>query len=86
MDLTVDRHAFSVTARTEATPDRDFWLAPPVGARVHAIEAQHQIIYGPASTAARLQRVLEIVSLEDLKRDKRAAGRHQDLADLEHLP
>jgi predicted nucleotidyltransferase len=29
---------------------------------------------------------VRIISLEDLKRNKRAAGRHQDLADLEHLP
>jgi hypothetical protein len=60
MDLTVDRRAFSVAARTDATPDRDYWLAQPLGARLQAIEAQRQIIYGPASTATRLQRVLEI--------------------------
>ena len=29
---------------------------------------------------------VRIIGLEDLKRNKRAAGRHQDLADLEHLP
>ncbi len=27
-----------------------------------------------------------LISLDDLKRNKRASGRHQDLADLEHLP
>ena len=27
-----------------------------------------------------------IIGLDDLKANKRAAGRHQDLADLEHLP
>lgn len=27
-----------------------------------------------------------IIGLEDLKANKRAAGRHQDLSDLEHLP
>jgi len=27
-----------------------------------------------------------IISLDDLKRNKRAAGRHKDLADLENLP
>lgn len=30
--------------------------------------------------------VVPFISLEDLKRNKRAAGRHQDLSDLEHLP
>jgi predicted nucleotidyltransferase len=29
---------------------------------------------------------VQMIGLEDLKRNKRAAGRHQDLADLEHLP
>ena len=28
----------------------------------------------------------KIISLEHLKKNKRASGRHQDLADLEHLP
>ena len=27
-----------------------------------------------------------LISLDQLKRNKKAAGRHQDLADLEHLP
>lgn len=29
---------------------------------------------------------VRFIGLEDLKRNKRAAGRHQDLADLENLP
>jgi hypothetical protein len=29
---------------------------------------------------------VRIIALADLKRNKQAAGRHQDLADLEHLP
>jgi hypothetical protein len=29
---------------------------------------------------------VRVIGLADLKRNKRAAGRHQDLADLEHLP
>ena len=29
---------------------------------------------------------VRIIGLDDLKTNKRAAGRHQDLADLEHLP
>ena len=29
---------------------------------------------------------VRLIGLDDLKTNKRAAGRHQDLADLEHLP
>ena len=29
---------------------------------------------------------VRVVALDDLKTNKRAAGRHQDLADLDHLP
>jgi hypothetical protein len=29
---------------------------------------------------------VNVIGLEHLKRNKKAAGRHQDLADLEHLP
>jgi hypothetical protein len=29
---------------------------------------------------------VHVIGLDDLKRNKQAAGRHQDLADLEHLP
>jgi hypothetical protein len=27
-----------------------------------------------------------VIGLDDLKRNKRASGRHNDLADLDHLP
>ena len=29
---------------------------------------------------------VNIINVDDLKRNKKASGRHQDLADLEHLP
>ena len=29
---------------------------------------------------------VNLISLDDLKANKRASGRHQDLSDLEHLP
>ena len=29
---------------------------------------------------------VHVIGLDDLKKNKRAAGRHQDLADLDHLP
>jgi hypothetical protein len=41
----------------------------------------------PRAVAATLGEVpVRIIGLDDLKTNKRAAGRHQDLADLEHLP
>ncbi len=29
---------------------------------------------------------INLISLQDLKKNKRAAGRHKDLEDIEHLP
>lgn len=41
----------------------------------------------PRSVAAELDGIaIQIISLEDLKQNKRAAGRHKDLGDLDYLP
>jgi hypothetical protein len=41
----------------------------------------------PRRVTANLDGVsVNIISLEDLKKNKRASGRHKDLADLENLP
>jgi len=41
----------------------------------------------PSRVSARLDDVdVPLISLRDLKANKRAAGRHKDLDDLEHLP
>ena len=29
---------------------------------------------------------IHLISLQDLKKNKRAAGRHKDMEDIEHLP
>ncbi len=29
---------------------------------------------------------INLISLQDLKKNKRAAGRHKDMEDIEHLP
>jgi hypothetical protein len=51
--------------------------------RLQAVELMRQIVYGYDPSTTRLQRVLEVAQL---KRNKRASGRHQNPADFEHLP
>ena len=54
----------------------------------------HTIISGVDFAAAYADRVyatvdeieVPVISLDDLKRNKQASGRHKDLSDLEHLP
>jgi hypothetical protein len=47
---------------------------------------EFEACYGRAVPATLGDVDVRIIALDDLKINKRAAGRHQDLADLEHLP
>jgi hypothetical protein len=61
---------------------------PPV--RIEILTTISGVRFGecaPRAVSAELGGVpVRIIGLDDLKRNKRAAGRHQDLADLERLP
>jgi hypothetical protein len=79
----VDRKVFSVVSFLEPSDERAYWLSKTPYERLQAAELMRQIVYGYDPSTTRLQRVLEI---DHLNRNKKASGRHQDLADLEHLP
>ncbi len=81
--LKVDKKALSVTSLFQPSDEKAYWLSKTPYERLQAAELMRQIVYGYNPSAARLQRVLEIAQL---KQNKKASGRHQDLADLEHLP
>lgn len=58
----VDRSAFSVVfLEDKDRADKEYWMSKTPGERLEAIEAIRQVLYGYDPTAARLQRVLEIV-------------------------
>jgi hypothetical protein len=80
----LDRTHFSV-AQLGESDEKAYWLSKSPAERLEALELMRQMVYGYDPARTRLQRVLTVVSLADLKTNKRASGRHQDLNDLEKL-
>jgi hypothetical protein len=81
----LDLSHFSVAKLNEAD-EKAYWLSKSPAERLEAVELMRQMIYGYDPARTRLQRILTVVSLADLKKNKSASGRHQDLYDLEKLP
>jgi hypothetical protein len=81
----VRRDAFTVASAFEKSDEKSYWLSRTPHERLEAVELMRQIIYGYDSSAIRLQRVLEVTQRSS-EINKKASGRHQDLADLENLP
>jgi hypothetical protein len=69
----LDRTHFSVAKLKEAD-EKAYWLSKSPAERLEAVELMRQIIYGYDPTRTRLQRVLTVVSLADLKKSKSASG------------
>ena len=59
-NLKVDRSAFSVSALTTESDDKDYWLTRTPNERLKQVEILRRINYGHRATA-RLQIVLEII-------------------------
>lgn len=76
----------TVTHLGDDGEEKRYWLSRTIAERLNAIECNRKMIYGIHRTSSRLHRLLEIISLDDLKLNKRAAGRHKDLEDIEHIP
>jgi len=58
--LRMDKTVFSVGRLTDASGEREYWLAKSPQERLEAVEVMRQIVYGYDPSTARLQRVLEI--------------------------
>jgi hypothetical protein len=80
----LDRTHFSVAGLNDFD-EKAYWLSKSPAERLEALELMRQMIYGYDPTRTRLQRILTVVSLADLK-TKRASGPDQDIGDLEKLP
>jgi len=81
----LQRTAFTVGSLFEQSDEKSYWLSKSPYERLEAVELMRQIIYGYDPSAIRLQRVLEVTQRSS-EINKKASGRHQDLADLENLP
>ena len=82
----IDKTAFSVARITDPSDLREFWFSCSPYDRLRVVEFLRRINYGDYQSTQRLQRVLEVVQTSASGADKKAAGRHKDLDDLENLP
>ena len=60
----VHRNALEVSTLWQRQNDRHYWLSRTADERFEALELLRQIAYGYDPATARLQRVLEVVKLE----------------------
>ena len=82
LNIKIDKKFFSVVSLSDQSDDKDYWFLREPIERIQHIEVLRRINYGHSATA-RLQRIL---SLKQLKINKKASGRHKDLDDFENLP
>jgi hypothetical protein len=64
--LRLDRRAFRVDSLSGESDEKAYWKAKTPLERLENLEFMRQIDYGYDPAAARLQRVLEVVELEQL--------------------
>ncbi len=81
----IQRNAFAVASVFDESDEKSYWLSRTPYERLEAVELMRQIIYGYDPSATRLQRIFEVIERSS-KINKKASGRHQDLADVENLP
>jgi hypothetical protein len=92
----MNKKVLTISPLAERSDDAAYWHAATPHERLRAVETLRRLNYGHRQATARLQRVLEVVTLDGvrvnlislahLKANKKAAGRHKDLDDLENLP
>jgi hypothetical protein len=56
----MDKTVLSVAKLSDASDEREYWLAKSPEERLEALELMRQIVYGYDPATARLQRVLEV--------------------------
>jgi hypothetical protein len=64
-EFRLDRTKFSVVRLTDPDDSVEYWLSRPVVERLQALEYLRRISYGPSASEG-IQRVLEVVKLEEL--------------------
>jgi hypothetical protein len=64
MNTPMDKTSFSVAALGDESEARAFWHAATPHDRLRALEFMRQAMYGYDPASARLQRILEIASLD----------------------
>jgi predicted nucleotidyltransferase len=78
--LLIGGYAVGYYGYPRATADMDVWIA------VNPQNAQRTVAALKRFGMRMAEIQVNLISLEDLKINKKASGRHKDLDDLEHLP
>lgn len=79
----IDRTAMKKIKISDEKSDYAFWSTQPFEARITALEViRTEYNKWKYHDQQRFQRVYRILKLENFKKNKKAVGRHQDLADL----
>ena len=87
----MDKTAVKIVELKDSPSDFAFWQTQPFESRLKALEEIRQEYIGwRYDNRQEFQRVytgikIDFIDLENLKKNKKASGRHQDLADLDNL-
>lgn len=63
----IDRNAFSVVELGDESDTREYWRSRTPEERLQAVEFLRQMVYGDDLATSRIERVIEVVDLKDLK-------------------
>jgi len=63
-DFRMDKTVFSIRTLSDPPDDREYWAGKTVEERLEALEFLRQVMYGYDPVTERLQRVLEITTLQ----------------------
>jgi hypothetical protein len=63
-DFRIDRTKLSVVRLTDPDDAVEYWLSRPVEERLRALELLRRTFYGYTGASERLQRVLEVIQLQ----------------------
>ncbi|MFH1855721.1 MAG: hypothetical protein ABH836_00640 [Candidatus Omnitrophota bacterium] len=77
----MDKKSFKIDS-IKKSDDYSYWKGKTYLERIEALEKLREIVFGYDASAERLQRVFKVTNL---KKNKKASGRHRDLDDVQHL-
>jgi len=63
--LRIDKTAISVGSLDDRDDEKEYWLKKSPQERIAALELYRRMVYGEHNVTSRLQRILEVIELEE---------------------